>query len=74
MLAAEMGEVIQDAPPIRVAGCALTWELGSCWKHQKGLSPPPGLPSSGSVSLFPRTSGAATFQSSRSLTSRQRDL
>lgn len=40
MLAAEMGEVIQDAPPIRVAGCALTWELGSCWKHQKGLSPP----------------------------------
>lgn len=40
MLAAEMGEVIQDAPPIRVAGCALTWELGSCWKHQKGLFPP----------------------------------
>lgn len=36
--------------------------------------PPPGLPSSGSVSLFPCTSGAAAFQSAHSLTDRQRDL
>lgn len=73
MLAAEMGEVIQDAPPIAWLDVPSPGSWAAVGSTRKGFSLP-GLPSSGSVSLFPRTSGAATFQSSRSLTSRQRDL